>query len=531
MRTQSLHRIALICAALVLMATGGQCRQKAKTEEVQPSGDVRKPVVSGSFYPQSRQALADQVDQFLSQVPQQRLPGRLIALVAPHAGYIYSGQVAAYAYKQLEGKTFDTLILLGCSHRASFPGASVYHRGAYQTPLGSVLVNEGMAERLMLLSEDFRYLPEAHLAEHSLEVQLPFLQRVLGDVRILPILFGSRCSFQQLQSMAQAVAEVAGEGDRVLMVASTDMSHYPAYQEACLVDGQTLEAMESFSAQAVADNETRWLQEGVPELHCTLCGLDAVMVTMMAAKTMGADGVKTLKYANSGDVPEGDRSRVVGYCAVAFYQQNGESAVNEMTSSGPDEDLNAEEQQELIKIARSAISQRLQGKRYVPAESAYARLLERRGAFVTLHKKGSLRGCIGRFQPDTPLCQTVSQMAQAAAFSDSRFPPLAPDELDEVEIEISVLSPLKEISSIDEIQLGKHGIWITKGIRSGCFLPQVATETGWSKQEFLEHCCRDKAFLPKDAYLDEDTHIYTFTAQVFHEHEHPESRLQGKEGD
>ena len=136
---------------------------------------------------------------------------------------------------------------------------------------------------------------------------------------------------------------------------------------------------------------------------------------------------------------------------------------------------------------------------------------------MTLHKKGRLRGCIGRFQPDIPLCQTVAQMAQAAAFSDRRFPSVSSSELDEIEIEISVLSPLKEINSIDEIQLGTHGIWITRGDQSGCFLPQVASETGWSKQEFLEHCCRDKASLPKDAYLHEGTTIHTFTAQVFHE--------------
>jgi AmmeMemoRadiSam system protein A len=374
-----------------------------------------------------------------------------------------------------------------------------------------------MAKRLMSLNEDFRHIPQAHSAEHSLEVQLPFLQRVWDDFRILPIVFGASTSFKELESMAEAIAQVAGEGQKVLLVASTDMSHYPPYEEACRVDKATLLAMESFSPQAVAENEARWLKGDVPELHCTLCGLNAVMVTMMAAKTLGADGVKVLKYANSGDVPMGDRSGVVGYCAVAFYQEDGETGVKEKSLDDLGEDLSPQEQGELLKIAREAIVQGLEGNRYAPRESAYSRLLERRGAFVTLHKDGRLRGCIGRFQPNIPLCLTVAQMAQAAAFSDSRFPPLSSEELEEIEVEISVLSPLKEVSSIDEIQLGKHGIWITRGDRSGCFLPQVATETGWSKQEFLEHCCQDKAFLPKDAYLDENTHIYIFTAQVFHE--------------
>jgi AmmeMemoRadiSam system protein B/AmmeMemoRadiSam system protein A len=516
-RRYHLQRIVLICGALSLLATGGQCRQKAKTDAGQSPADIRKPVVAGRFYPEDVEVLADQVDGFLSQVPEEPLAGRLIALVAPHAGYVFSGQVAAYAYKQLEEKVFDTVILIGSSHRANFAGASIYDRGGYQTPLGTVPVNGEMAKRLMSLNDEFRHVPQAHTAEHSLEVQLPFLQRVLDDFRILPIVFGPRSSLQELESMAGAIAQVVGEGQKVLLVASTDMSHYPPYEEACRVDQATLSVMESFDPQSMAENEAHWIKENVPELHCTLCGLNAVMVTMMAAKALGADGVKILKYANSGDVPMGDRGGVVGYCAAAFYQEDGETAVKEMSMEGLGEDLSHQEQAELLKIAREAIAHGLQGKRYDPPESSYPRLMEMRGAFVTLHKDGGLRGCIGRFQPDIPLNQTVSQMAQAAAFSDRRFSPLAPQELDEIEIEISVLSPLREISSIDEIQLGKHGIWITRGAQSGCFLPQVATETGWSKQEFLEHCCRDKAFLPKDAYLDEDTNIYVFTAQVFQE--------------
>jgi len=514
-KKHSIHRIVPFCCVLFLMVTVGQCRQKAQTDDSASSMDAREPVVAGAFYPDNPERLADQVDGFLAQVPEQPLPGQLIALVAPHAGYVYSGGVAAYAYKQLQGKTYHTVILIGPSHRARFPGASVYDRGSYQTPLGTVPVDEEMGKRLMSLSESFAHVPQAHLAEHSLEVQLPFLQRVLGDFRILPIITGSSLSFEQMESIAQAMAQVAGEG--VLIVASTDMSHYPSYEHACRVDGETLKAIESFSPQAVAENEVRWLQEGITELHCTLCGLEPVLVTMMAAKKLGADGVEVLRYANSGDVPMGDHQRVVGYGAVAFYRGNGKTLEKEMSLKELSEDLDRQEQVALLEIARESIVRGLKGERYSPPDSPYPKLMEKWGAFVTLHKHGQLRGCIGRFQPDVPLCQTVAEMAQAAAFADHRFTPLSSEEVDDIEIEISVLSPLREVSSIDEIQLGKHGIWITKGGNSGCFLPQVATETGWSKKEFLEHCCRDKAFLAPDAYLDEDTHIYVFTAQVFHE--------------
>jgi AmmeMemoRadiSam system protein B/AmmeMemoRadiSam system protein A len=514
-KKHSIHRIVLTCWILILIATSGQCRQKTKTEESSAAVDVRRPVVAGAFYPDSPQRLADQVDGFLAEVPEQPLPGRLIALVSPHAGYVYSGGVAAHAYKQLEGKAYHTVILIGSSHRASFPGASVYHRGGYETPLGTIPVNEEMARKVMSLDENLRFVSQAHVAEHSLEVQLPFLQRVLEDFRIVPIVTGPHLSFGELESVAQAVAQVAGE--EVLIVASTDMSHYPPYEQARRVDRETLTAIESFSPQRVAENETRWLKEDVTELHCTLCGLDPVLITMMAAKILGADGVEVLKYANSGDVSMGDRERVVGYCAVAFYQGDPETPGKEMSLKDLSEELDRQEQVALLKIARESIVTGLEGKGYTPLDSPHPKLMEKWGAFVTLHKHGELRGCIGRFQPDIPLCQTVAQMAQAAAFSDHRFNPLSSEELADIEIEISVLSPLRKISSIDEIQLGKHGIWITKGDRSGCFLPQVATETGWSKQEFLEHCCSGKALLPKDAYLDADTDIYVFTAQVFHE--------------
>jgi AmmeMemoRadiSam system protein B/AmmeMemoRadiSam system protein A len=514
MRRHPVHRIVAICGALLMISTGGRCQQKAKTDEMESSTQVRKPAVAGAFYSDKPKVLAQQADRFLANVPPQQLPGRLVALVAPHAGYVFSGQVAAYAYKQIEGKTFDTVILIGSSHRAYFSGVSLYDEGAYETPLGRVPVNVKMAREMMSLNRGLRHVPQAHVAEHSLEVQLPFLQRVLGDFRIVPIVLGPRCSFEELEALARTIVQVAqGEG-KVLLVASTDMSHYPSYDAACRVDRGTLRAVESFSPQILAQNEARWLKEDIPELSCTLCGLGAVMVTMMAAKALGADEVKVLKYANSGDVAVGDRNRVVGYCAVGFYQRDGEISGKEMDLG---QELNLQEQRELLKIARRAIEQGLEGKRSLPTESSHPRLNERRGSFVTLHKKGRLRGCIGRFQPDIPLCQTVAQMAQAAAFSDRRFTSVSSSELDEIEIEISVLSPLKEISSIDEIQLGTHGIWITRGGQSGCFLPQVASETGWSKQEFLEHCCRDKAFLPKDAYLHEGTTIYTFTAQVFHE--------------
>jgi len=508
-------KITIICLALCILATGGWCRGKTSREGLE-SAEVRQPVVAGACYPDDAGLLVDQIDHFLANVPPQEKYPRFTGLVVPHAGYVFSGQVAAYSYDLLRGKRYHTVLLIGSSHRARYPGASVYHGTAYETPLGRVSVNREMADRLIASAEVFSYVPQAHQAEHSLEVQLPFLQRILDqDFSFVPILIGPECSFEQLEIMAREISRAVDMDDGILLVASTDLSHYPSYQEACRVDRETLKVLEQFDPRALAEHEPRWLQKGIPGLHCAMCGDEAVMVTMIATRAQGANRVKVLHYANSGDVPIGDRQKVVGYCAAVFYQDGSEEEGGVLEV---EEELGHEEQAELLEIARQAIAERLAGERYMAAESSQPRLMQKRGAFVTLHKNGRLRGCIGRFLPDGPLCRTVADMAQAAAFEDRRFSPLSSTELAEVEIEISVLSPLREVASIDEIELGKHGIWITRDNTSGCYLPQVADQTGWSKQEFLEHCCRDKALLPEDAYLQEGTKIYVFTAQIFHEH-------------
>jgi AmmeMemoRadiSam system protein A len=285
------------------------------------------------------------------------------------------------------------------------------------------------------------------------------------------------------------------------------------------MDRETLDQIAAYRPEKLIEHEQRCRREGVPGLQCAMCATEAVMVVMTAARMLGADEASVLHYANSGDVPAGDHDRVVGYGAVAICDHDapvsddgGEGDIPEQSG-----ELAETEQDQLLAIARASIAAGLEGRPYHPPEPAAARLRERRGAFVTLHKHGQLRGCIGRFQPDAELAETVAQMAQAAAFHDGRFPPLIGEELSEVEIEISVLSPLREISSIEEIELGTHGIWITRGGQSGCYLPQVADQTGWSRQEFVESCCQRKAHLPPDAYLQEGTHLYVFTAQVFEE--------------
>jgi len=522
MTKRSLSRMLSIFAVIALVTASGRCGQREEHQEA-GAGPVREPVVAGAFYPDDADLLAQQVDHFLDNVPPQSLSGRPVGLVVPHAGYVFSGQVAAYAYQPIRKRAIGTVILVGCSHRARYLGASIYPRGAYRTPLGSVPIDDVLAGDLISGVESLRYLPEAHQAEHSLEVELPFLQRCLDRFRIVPILLGSQLTPVEIESLARTIAEAVAGREDILLVASTDLSHYPGYEDACRVDRETLDLISEYRPEELLEYEHNRCREGIPGLQCAMCGTEAVMVVMEAARMLGADEASILHYANSGDVPAGDHDRVVGYGAVAFCDRDAPAPDRTQDGGQQDEEpeqsgeLGESEQQQLLAVARASIAAGLKGQAYRPPEVVSTRLRERRGAFVTLHKHGRLRGCIGQFQPDVELVQTVAQMAQAAAFHDSRFSPLTDGELGEVEIEISVLSLLREISTIEEIDLGTHGIWVTRDGHSGCYLPQVADQTGWSRREFVQHCCRDKAHLPPDAYLQEGTRLYVFTAQVFQE--------------
>jgi AmmeMemoRadiSam system protein A len=223
---------------------------------------------------------------------------------------------------------------------------------------------------------------------------------------------------------------------------------------------------------------------------------------------------KVLKYLNSGDVT-GDRSRVVGYGAGVFYKiAGGKEKMKDEKKVGVDLGLKEEEKKTLHHIAKTVIENKVKGKPVPDFKIESPILKENRGAFVTIQKRGQLRGCIGYIEGRGPLHKTIEDMAEAAAFRDPRFSPVRENELAELEIEISVLTPLKKITDVNEIQVGKHGIYIKKGWFSGLLLPQVATEYGWDRQTFLGHTCQ-KAGLPSNAWRDKDTEIYIFSADIF----------------
>ncbi len=467
---------------------------------------IRESVIAGSWYPGHPGTLRDDIRRYLEKARPTSIPGQLKALIVPHAGYMYSGGVAAHAYRILQDQSFDRVVIVAPSHRAYFKGASVYTLGGYRTPLGVVPLDREIIDKLLEWPSLIKFVPEADAEEHSLEIQLPFLQVVLKDFRLTPIIMADQ-SFTFCEQLAEALCEACREL-KVLLIASSDLSHFHPYAEARRLDQVVCGHVEAYDARALSLD----LQGG----KCEACGAGPMMTAMLAARGLGANGAKVLQYVNSGDVT-GDRSRVVGYLAAALYSSPAkrEKVRGEPGSEvGIDLGLNDEEKQTLRRIALQAIRARCLGEPLpeIPADSA--KLREKSGAFVCLHKGDELRGCIGMIEAKAPLLETVKNMAVQAAFSDPRFCAVQEEELGDLDVEISVLTPLQRVRNTDEIEIGKHGLYIRKGYYSGLLLPQVAVERGWGKEEFLEWTCR-KAGLPEQAWKDPDTEIYLFSADVF----------------
>ena len=473
-------------------------------EKDSQTGQVHESVIAGSWYPDSPNELRDTINAFLDGVPKRELSGELVSLISPHAGYAYSGQVAAYAYKLLRNHKFDTVIIIAPSHHAAFSGISVYDQGGYRTPLGLVPLDRDLIRELKDKDTDIHYVPEAHAREHSLEIQLPFLQTVMPGFKLVPLVMGDQ-SYATCKRLADAVAQCS-RGKSVLIVASSDLSHFHSYQQAKELDQVIIDHVTKFDPQGLSYDLARG--------KCEACGGGPIVTALLASRELGANATDVLYSANSGDVT-GDRSRVVGYLAAAIYKgTEPKKTLKEQKQAGIDLGLSTEDKALLHRIAKESIEAHCAGKEPPTFEVSSARLKESRGAFVTLHKNGELRGCIGHIIGDRSLAETVAEMAVAAAFQDPRFPPVTADELPDLDIEISAMTPLRRITDVEEIQVGRDGIIVQQDGHSGLLLPQVATQYGWDRETFLDYTCR-KANLPPDAWKDKNTTIYIFSADVF----------------
>ncbi len=477
---------------------------------------IKEPNVSGQFYPGDKKVLSAQIDECLNQAHPEEIKGDILCLISPHAGYDFSGPTAAFGYKSIQGKAYGcgyrkphhrplaykTVVVIGPSHYYGFNGIAVYPGGKFRTPLGDLEIDSEFAQRLLEPKQNISAYTQAFNKEHSVEVQLPFLQKTLKDFKIVPIVIG-QCQYQTLERLAEKLIQAIGSRKDILIVASTDLTHSYDFEETRRVDKLTLKHLQGLDPE---DIYQRLTQEEIQA-----CGGLPVVVALITARKSGYNKIKLLSHTDSAQVT-GNKTKgnwTVGYASAIIYRENHSEEENEL--------LNPRQKKRLLEIARETIEKYLKSGKSTDFNENDPRLTAISGAFVTLHKQGELRGCIGNIIGQKPLYQTVRDMAIESATADPRFQPVTKEEFKDIEIEISVLSPLKKISDISEFELGRHGVIVKKGWLQGVFLPQVATETGWSKEKFLSNLCEHKAGLPPDAWKDPQTELYIFSATVFSE--------------
>jgi AmmeMemoRadiSam system protein B/AmmeMemoRadiSam system protein A len=482
----------------------------------QGSGNDRQPAVAGSFYPSGNEKLKSELAGYFSSFSKPKPGTKVRAVIVPHAGYVYSGHTAAAGFAAIPADAvYDNIFLIGASHRFAFDGAAVFDSGNMITPLGTVRVNRQLGRELTDKNRWFIERDDVHRPEHSLEVQLPFIQyHFTHQPEVVPILIGTR-NLTVLKSVADALRPYFN--DHNLFVISSDFSHYPAYDDARRVDKLTSDAIITGDPDKFLKTVRSVEASGIDNLATAMCGWPAGLVLMYLVNDDPNLLIRNTEYRNSGDTPYGTRDEVVGYNAIVVEDKM--PAAGQQTAGSMGFTLTPEEKKTLLGIAREAISARLKGTKPAAVDPSRLtpRLREPLGAFVTITIRGDLRGCIGRFTSPDPLWQVVGSMAVEAAFGDPRFPALTSAEYPGIHLEISVLSPMKKITDINDIKIGKDGIYLKKGFRSGTLLPQVASERGWSVQEFLGYCARDKAGIGWDGWKDKDTEIFTYEAYVFGE--------------
>ena len=458
-----------------------------------PGQGIRPPAFAGQFYPGDPVRLAATIDAYFKEAATVApSSGRVVGLIAPHAGYVYSGKTAAAAYARVRGTPVDTVVILSPSHRVAFEGVSVWPEGGFETPFGVARVDEGLAREIARACRS-KFRADAFAEEHAVEVQVPFIQRALPGASIVPIVMGLP-DRPTVQGLAAALARTC-LAKKVLVVASTDLSHFLPKARAAATDAATAALIRDLRVDTII----RKIEAG----ENIMCGGGPVASLLLLAEKAGRPSVEILDRTDSSSFG----GPVVGYLAAAVL--SGTEPEAEAFALGPDE------RADLLRLARAALTEFIGRRTVIEDRTGRAAFKEPRGAFVTLRKAGRLRGCIGYAEPVAPLGRTVIQAAVLAATEDPRFPPVSAAELDSVLIEISVLTPPREISNPRAVKVGTHGLIVERDGRKGLLLPQVPMENGWDRETFLEEASL-KAGLPRDAWR-RGAKLWVFEAIVFHE--------------
>lgn len=484
------------------------------------SSDVRPPAVAGSFYERSPFALDRQVVELLDHAACPAVTGKLVAAVAPHAGYDYSGKVSAAVYSLLSSGMVDRVIILGPAHYGYVRGVSVPDPALkyYETPLGKIPIDRAVCVSLAG-KPGFVTEPDAAIREHSLEVQLPFLQKKMGAFRLVPLICGPE-SGVDVEAVSSALAALMD--GKTLMIASSDFTHYgPNYRFVPFGSPPQVHLQKWLkeSSACIAALDESGFQKHCSETQDTICGETAIrilMATLRKADIRDLSG-RVLDVAMSGDVT-GDFRNSVSYAAIGFFVGKEPVTAKSETQAGKKEyramkehksgtwtpGLSDEEKTTLFSVARDTLKWCVEGgkgkfdfKKYTLTPLLKTDM----ATFVTLKIRGSLRGCIGSLAPMDPLYLSVHENAVNAALRDPRFPPVQPDELSRISVDVSVLSPIRDIPSLDDFKIGQMGIILEKGRYRAVYLPEVATEQGWTIEETLSSLSM-KAGLPPNAWRE-----------------------------
>ncbi len=482
-----------------------------------PPERVRAPALAGrGWYEADPEALGRKIDACLAG-GESGGEDRVIALVAPHAGHHFAGREQGKVFARLRGRDIRRVFLIGPPHRAPVRGVAIPTYTHFMTPLGKVPVDLAAVEALLRCGAVFETNLGAHREEHSLEVLLPFLQRVLpAGFTIVPML--ANLEPGDLPAVAAALRSVLRPGD--LVVASSDSTHYGDRFDYYPFPGNeglpdNLKRLDLDAAQRILAKDLEGYVAYKAETGITTCGFDPVCI-LLSILPPEATGVLT-GYDTSA-TQTGDWGSVVTYVGIAFSGPDWKP-VRPAAGAG----LAAEERALALRIARESMERVVRtGKRFDPSEEGWSipdSFRRDSGVFVTLKIDGDLRGCIGDIFAERPLWEAIAARAVSSAVEDPRFPPVREEELARIRIEISVLSPLEKVASPQDIVIGKHGILLLfDGHRRSVYLPQVAPEQGWDLETTLGSLCR-KGGLPPDAWRDRRASFEVFTADVFGEDE------------
>ncbi len=447
---------------------------------------IKECTLAGSFFPAEKEELNTMVDNFLNNAENKNYQN-IKAIVVPHAGLIYSGQTAAYAYKQLENKNINKIILIGPTHHQYTDKLTFMHADYWNTPLGEIeLDNKSIYE--LEKNPDFTFFDQAFIEENSLETQLPFIKKILPQAKLIPIAVGI-LNNGQIQSASASLLNIIDEN--TILIISTDLSHYHPQEEAQKIDKICLDSIKNLEFDS----------------ECEACGEVGLKILFQTAQKLNWQA-EVLDYSHSGEIT-GD-VEVVGYASAII---TGE--LKNLKTKEQENNYSTEEMAYLLKLARDTIQYAFENNgKIMPLENIPEKFKEKRGVFVTLHKQGKLRGCIGYIQPIEKLYQAVQNNVLSAALNDPRFNPLEKNELIDCEIEISVLS-VPEKTTLNEIQENIDGVILKQGLNQATYLPQVWEDIN-GPAEFYGSLCI-KAGLQADCYTDEETEFYKYQAEVFHE--------------